>query len=191
MTKVELIAAVAADAGLTKKDAEKAVNSAVNAITEALKNGDDASLDVSVGARGESERLELGEDVAASEYAEVPLGLNAAQNIAKTPAAKLAIIEAFGGEKLIEEGCIEEVKDGVGKPEVADDGIERIFGSLENVNGLVDERGDEGGKAKRRVANGVLEFEEKHEDLLLFEERRVDDEIHESLQQTTRSLPND
>ena len=44
MTKVELIATVAADAGLTKKDAEKAVNSAVNAITEALKNGEKVSL---------------------------------------------------------------------------------------------------------------------------------------------------
>ena len=44
MTKVELIAAVAADAGLTKKYAEKAVNSAVNAITEALKNGEKVSL---------------------------------------------------------------------------------------------------------------------------------------------------
>ena len=44
MTKVELIAAVAANAGLTKKDAEKAVNSAVNAITEALKNGEKVSL---------------------------------------------------------------------------------------------------------------------------------------------------
>ena len=44
MTIVELIAAVAADAGLTKKDAEKAVNSAVNAITEALKNGEKVSL---------------------------------------------------------------------------------------------------------------------------------------------------
>ena len=44
MTKVELIAAVAADAGLTKKDAEKAVNSVVNAITGALKQGDKVSL---------------------------------------------------------------------------------------------------------------------------------------------------
>ena len=44
MTKVELIAAVAADAGLTKKDAEKAVNSVVDAITEALKQGDKVSL---------------------------------------------------------------------------------------------------------------------------------------------------
>ena len=37
MTKVELIAAVANDANLTKKDAEAAVNSALNAITAALK----------------------------------------------------------------------------------------------------------------------------------------------------------
>ena len=44
MTKVELIAAVAADAGLTKKDAEKAVNGMINAITEALKNGEEVSL---------------------------------------------------------------------------------------------------------------------------------------------------
>lgn len=44
MTKVELIAAVAADAGMTKKDAEKAVNSAIATITEALKNGEKVSL---------------------------------------------------------------------------------------------------------------------------------------------------
>ena len=44
MTKVELIAAVAADAGLTKKDAEKAVNGMISAITEALKQGDEVSL---------------------------------------------------------------------------------------------------------------------------------------------------
>ena len=44
MTKVELIASVAADAGMTKKDAEKAVNSAIATITEALKNGEKVSL---------------------------------------------------------------------------------------------------------------------------------------------------
>ena len=41
MTKVELIAAVANDANLTKKDAEAAVNSA---ITAALKDGDKVTL---------------------------------------------------------------------------------------------------------------------------------------------------
>lgn len=44
MTKVELIAAVAANAGLSKKDAEKAVNGTITAITEALKKGDKVSL---------------------------------------------------------------------------------------------------------------------------------------------------
>lgn len=44
MTKVELIAAVAADAGLTKKDAEKAVNSMIDSITESLKKGDKVAL---------------------------------------------------------------------------------------------------------------------------------------------------
>ena len=44
MTKVELIAAVANDANLTKKDAEAAVNSALNTITAALKDGDKVTL---------------------------------------------------------------------------------------------------------------------------------------------------
>ena len=44
MTKVELITAVANDANLTKKDAEAAVNSALNAITAALKDGDKVTL---------------------------------------------------------------------------------------------------------------------------------------------------
>ena len=44
MTKVELIAKVAADAELTKKDAEKAVNAVLEGITAALKAGDKVSL---------------------------------------------------------------------------------------------------------------------------------------------------
>ena len=44
MTKVELIAAVAATAGLTKKDAEKAVCATLDVITEALQKGDKVSL---------------------------------------------------------------------------------------------------------------------------------------------------
>ena len=47
MTKVELIAAVANDANLTKKDAEAAVNSALNAITAALKDGDKVTIEAS------------------------------------------------------------------------------------------------------------------------------------------------
>ena len=44
MTKVELIAAVANEANLTKKDAEAAVNSTLNAITNSLKEGDKGTL---------------------------------------------------------------------------------------------------------------------------------------------------
>ena len=44
MTKVELIASVAAEADMSKKDAEKAVNAALAAITEELKNGGKVSL---------------------------------------------------------------------------------------------------------------------------------------------------
>ncbi len=44
MTKVELIAAVAAAAGLSKKDAEKAVNAFVSTVTDSLKKGDKVSL---------------------------------------------------------------------------------------------------------------------------------------------------
>ena len=44
MTKVELIAAVATEAGLRKKDAEKAVNTMLATITEELKKGEKVSL---------------------------------------------------------------------------------------------------------------------------------------------------
>ena len=44
MNKTELIAAVAAKAGLTKKDAERVVNATVEAITESLVKGDKVQL---------------------------------------------------------------------------------------------------------------------------------------------------
>lgn len=44
MTKAELIAKVAADAGIEKKNAEKAVNATLDAVTAALKNGEKVSL---------------------------------------------------------------------------------------------------------------------------------------------------
>lgn len=44
MTKVDLIAKVAADAELTKKSAEQAVNALLDGITEALKAGDKVTL---------------------------------------------------------------------------------------------------------------------------------------------------
>ena len=44
MTKVELIAKVSADAELTKKDAEKAVNAVIEGITAALTAGGQVAL---------------------------------------------------------------------------------------------------------------------------------------------------
>ena len=44
MNKTELIAAVAAKAGLTKKDAERVINATVETITESLCKGDKVSV---------------------------------------------------------------------------------------------------------------------------------------------------
>jgi len=44
MNKTELIAAVAENASLTKKDAEKAINAVVESVTKALKAGDKVQL---------------------------------------------------------------------------------------------------------------------------------------------------
>jgi len=44
MNKAELIEAIATKAELSKKDSEKALNAAVEAITEALKDGDKVSM---------------------------------------------------------------------------------------------------------------------------------------------------
>ena len=44
MNKTELVAAVAEKAALSKKDSEKAINSTIEAITAALKDGDKVQL---------------------------------------------------------------------------------------------------------------------------------------------------
>lgn len=44
MNKQDLVASVAEKSGLTKKDAEKALNAVVDSIKEALKKGDKVSL---------------------------------------------------------------------------------------------------------------------------------------------------
>lgn len=44
MTKTELIAAVAENTGLTKKDSEKAISAMLDTITDALKKGDKLSI---------------------------------------------------------------------------------------------------------------------------------------------------
>ena len=57
MNKAELIATAAEKAGLSKKDTEKAVNAALDAITEALVKGDKVQL-VGFGAFDVKERSE-------------------------------------------------------------------------------------------------------------------------------------
>ncbi len=44
MNKTELVAAVAENAALTKKDAEKAINAVIATVTDALKGGDKVQL---------------------------------------------------------------------------------------------------------------------------------------------------
>ncbi|MCF0120659.1 MAG: HU family DNA-binding protein [Oscillospiraceae bacterium] len=44
MNKAELVNKIAADSGLSKKDSEKALTTALDAITEALANGEKVSL---------------------------------------------------------------------------------------------------------------------------------------------------
>ena len=44
MNKTELVAAIAAKAEISKKDAEKAVAAFVDVVTDALKKGDDVAL---------------------------------------------------------------------------------------------------------------------------------------------------
>ncbi|GHU16763.1 DNA-binding protein HU-beta [Alphaproteobacteria bacterium] len=44
MNKSELIDAIAKDSGLTKLDSEKAVNSLISAMQDALRKGDDVTL---------------------------------------------------------------------------------------------------------------------------------------------------
>lgn len=44
MNKVELVAAIAAEAGLTKADAQKALEAGVKAVSEALVKGDSVQL---------------------------------------------------------------------------------------------------------------------------------------------------
>ncbi len=44
MNKQELVAAIAAESGITKTDAEKALNATVGAITETLSKGENVQL---------------------------------------------------------------------------------------------------------------------------------------------------
>jgi DNA-binding protein HU-beta len=81
MNKAELISAIAAESGLSKADAKKAVDGFVAAVTNALKSGDKVSL-VGFGTFAVSERGER-------------TGINPATKQAiKIPAKKIAKFKA-------------------------------------------------------------------------------------------------
>ena len=72
MNKAELIAAVAEKSGLTRKDSEKAVNAAFDAITESLVKGEKVSL-VGFGAFEVKERAaRVGRNPQTKEEIEIP-----------------------------------------------------------------------------------------------------------------------
>jgi len=72
MNKAELIAAAAENAGLSKKDTEKAVTAALDAITEALVKGDKVQL-VGFGAFEVKERGErIGRNPQTKEEIKIP-----------------------------------------------------------------------------------------------------------------------
>jgi len=72
MNKTELIAATAEKAGLSKKDTEKAVTAALDAITEALVKGDKVQL-VGFGAFEVKERGErIGRNPQTKEEIKIP-----------------------------------------------------------------------------------------------------------------------
>ena len=83
MTKVELINAVAAKTGLTKKDSEKAVNAAFDSITEALAAGEKVQL-VGFGAFEVKERnARVGRNPKTKETIEIPASRVASFKVGK------------------------------------------------------------------------------------------------------------
>ena len=72
MNKTELIAEVALKAGLSKKDAEKAVNAAVDTITEALVNGDKVQLVGFGGFETKKREARMGRNPKTKEAIEIP-----------------------------------------------------------------------------------------------------------------------
>ena len=72
MNKTELIAAVAAKTGLTKKDAEKAVNATIDAITEGLVNGDKVNVSGFGIFEAKQRQARVGRNPATKEAIEIP-----------------------------------------------------------------------------------------------------------------------
>ena len=83
MNKTELVAAVAAKTGMSKKDSEKAVNAAFDSITEALAAGEKVQL-VGFGAFEVKERsARIGRNPTTKESIEIPASRVASFKVGK------------------------------------------------------------------------------------------------------------
>ena len=90
MNKTELIAAVAEKTGLSKKDAEKALNATVDAITEALVNGDKVQLVGFGGFETKQREARMGRNPKTKETIEIPASRAAVFKAAKALKDKVA-----------------------------------------------------------------------------------------------------
>ena len=72
MNKTELIAEVAIKAGLSKKDAEKAMNAALDTITDALASGDKVQLVGFGGFETKKREARMGRNPKTKEAIEIP-----------------------------------------------------------------------------------------------------------------------
>ena len=72
MNKTELTAALAAKTGFAKKDAEKALNATVDAITEALAKGDKVQLVGFGGFETKKREARMGRNPKTKEAIEIP-----------------------------------------------------------------------------------------------------------------------
>ena len=72
MNKMELIAEVALKAGLSKKDAEKALNATIDTITEALANGEKVQLVGFGGFETKKREARMGRNPKTKEAIEIP-----------------------------------------------------------------------------------------------------------------------
>mgnify|MGYP000794297933 FL=1 len=72
MNKVELIAQIAEKSGLSKKDAEKALAATVDAITEAVSNGDKVQLVGFGGFETKAREARMGRNPKTKEPIEIP-----------------------------------------------------------------------------------------------------------------------
>ena len=88
MNKAELVTAVAEKAGLSKKDSEKAINAAFDAITDALVAGDKVQL-VGFGAFEVKERnARVGRNPKTKEEIQIPASRVASFKVGKDAVAK-------------------------------------------------------------------------------------------------------